>query len=123
MELHRGRTGCLEEVGVHFQFLRKMYKNMFVIILFLVLMFGCCNDGKLDESQKANIVIGFKEVELIEGGPGAWKKFGCTCSFRNMYKNTFVMIPLLVCIYLYNNTLVIIPILILLDLHYIVASY
>jgi len=79
----RGRTGkCLEEVGVHFQFLRKMYQNMFVTIPFLVLMFGWCSEGQLDESQKANIVIGFKEVvELIEGGPGAWKKFGCTLYF------------------------------------------
>ena len=113
----------MEEVGTHFQFLRNMSKNMFLITPLLVLMFGWCSEGQLDDSQKANIVIGFKEVELIEGGPGAWKKFGCTCSFRNMYKNTFVMIPLLVCIYLYNNTLVIIPMLILLDLHYIVASY
>ena len=35
------------------------------------------------------------------------------CTFRNMYKNTFVMIPLLVCTYLYKNTsLVIIPMLV-----------
>jgi hypothetical protein len=72
----------LEEVGAHFQFAINMYKNTFVIIPLLVFMFGwCSSEGKLDKSQKANIVIGFKEVELIEGGPGAWKKCGCTCSF------------------------------------------
>ena len=43
---------------------------MFVTIPFLVLMFGWCSEGQLDESQKANIVIGFKEVELIE-----WQDF------------------------------------------------
>ena len=65
----------MEEVGAHFQFRRNMSKNMILITHLLVLMFGWCSEGQLDDSQKANIVIGFKEVELIEGGPGAWKKF------------------------------------------------
>ena len=46
----------------------------------------CISEGKLDESQKANLVIRFKEeVELVivEVEPdGAWKNFACTCSFQ-----------------------------------------
>jgi hypothetical protein len=42
------RTGCLEEVGSHLQFLINMHENALVTISLLVFVFGRCGDRQLD---------------------------------------------------------------------------
>ena len=70
----------MDEVGARFQFLTNTRENALVIPS-LVFVLGWRSERKLDGSQKTSVVVKFKEAKLTKGGPGAWKKFGCTCSF------------------------------------------
>ena len=63
-----------------------MYKNRYGIIAILVSMFGGCSEPWLDDSLRGWLYLVEMQVNEVErnGGSGAWKNFGPSCS-SNQY--------------------------------------